>query len=72
MGHLNHEAIRKLVWKDMVKGLTLSLPDAYDHVREGCALGKSHRMPFPKISVTEYPLMGLIVVDVTGPMSVET
>jgi hypothetical protein len=72
MGHLNYGAIRKLAQKDMVEGLNLSSPDAYDHVCEGCALGKSHQMPFPKSSTAEYPKMGLLVVDLTGPMSVGT
>jgi len=71
MGHLHLDAIRKLASKEMVKGLTIST-QAFDRVCEGCVLGKSHRLPFPKISTTEYPMMGLLVVDLTGPMTVET
>jgi transposase InsO family protein len=47
-------------------------PHSFDRVCEGCALGKSHRLPFPTVSETEYELMGLLVVHLTGPMSVET
>jgi transposase InsO family protein len=72
LGHLNLDAVRKLASKSMVKGLTISAPSAYDHMCEGCALGKSHRLPFPWLSTTEYPLMGLVIMDLTGPMSVET
>jgi hypothetical protein len=72
MGHLHLDAIRKLASKRMVEGLTISSLQDYDRVCEGCALGKSHRLPFLKISTTEHPKMGLLVVDLTGPMSVET
>jgi hypothetical protein len=72
MGHLHLDAIRKLASKKMVEGLTISSPQDYDRVCEGCALGKSHRLPLPKTSTTEHPKMGLLVVDLTGPMSVET
>jgi hypothetical protein len=56
----------------MVEGLTIVSPQTFDHVCEGCVLGKSHRLPFPKVSTTTYDLMELLVVDLTGPMSVET
>ena len=72
MGHLHLDAIQQLVRKDMVDGLTISSPQTFDHVCEGCVLSKSHRLPFPKASTTPYEKMGLIVVDLTGPMSVET
>jgi hypothetical protein len=56
----------------MVNGLTLSSLKEYDHVCKGCVLGKSHCLPFPKTSLTNYTPMELVVVDLTGPMSVET
>jgi hypothetical protein len=56
----------------MVNGLTISSLKEYDHVCEGCVLGKSHHLPFPKASLTNYTPMELVVVDLTGPMSVET
>jgi hypothetical protein len=55
----------------MVNGLTISSLKEYDHVCEGCVLGKSHRLPFPKASLTNYTPMELVVMDLTGPMSVE-
>jgi hypothetical protein len=58
--------------KDMVDGLTISSLQDYDHLCEGCALGKSHRLPFPKSSVAKYKKMDLVVVDLTGPMSAKT
>jgi GAG-pre-integrase domain/Integrase core domain len=72
LGHLHLDVIQEMMQKNMVKGLTISSPDEYDHVCEGCALGKSHRLPFPKASSTQYKQMDLLVVDLTGPMSVET
>ena len=72
MGHLHLDAIQQLARKDMVDGLTISSPQTFDHVCEGCVLGKSHRLPFPKASTTPYEEMELVVVDLTGPMSVET
>lgn len=42
MGHLHLKAVRQLAQSEMVEGLALSETDTYDHVREGCTLGKSH------------------------------
>jgi hypothetical protein len=58
--------------RDMVDGLTISSLLEYDHVCEGCVLGKSHRLPFPKSSSTKYEKMELIVIDLTSQMSVPT
>jgi hypothetical protein len=72
MGHLHLDAIWKLEWEDMVDGLTISSLQTFDHVCEGCVLSKSHWLLFPKASTTPYQKMELIVVDLTGLMSVET
>ena len=71
MGHLHLEAIRELARKGMVKGLTISSTN-YDHVCEGCTMGKSHRLPLPKRSETTSGPMDLVVADLTGPMKIET
>jgi hypothetical protein len=72
MGHLHLDAIRKLNQKSMVNGLTITSPKSYDHICEGCVLGKSHRLPFPNASHTHYERMELVVVDLSRPMSVTT
>ena len=72
MDHLNLDAIWKLTSKDMVCGLSVLTLHEFDTLCEGCAFGKSQQLPFPKVSATEYPKMGLVIVDLTGPMSVET
>src|SRR6202021_973023 len=72
LGHLNLDAVRKLARDNLVDGLTITALQDFDRVCEGCALGKSHRLPFPKASTRVYELMELVVVDLTGPMSVPT
>ncbi|KAI5992378.1 hypothetical protein F5J12DRAFT_726982 [Pisolithus orientalis] len=61
-----------MVQKNLVNGLNITSPKDFDHVCEGCVLSKSHWLPFPKVSNTVYSKMELVVMDITGPMSVET
>ena len=72
LGHLHLDAIRAMARKKLVSRLDIMSPKDYDHVCEGCVLNKSHRLPFPKVSNTVYSKMELVVMDITGPMSVET
>jgi len=44
----------------------------YDHVCIGCAHGKSHQKPILGTSNTKYGKMELVVMDLTGPISVPT
>ncbi len=55
--------------KELVAGLKITAPWEFDHVCEGCVLGKSHCLPFPKQSTTVYEMCEVIVVDAAGPMS---
>ena len=72
MGHLHLDAIHELAKKEMVEGLTITSPRSYDHVCKGCALSKSHKLPYPVASSKSYDKMECVVVDLTGPMSVAT
>jgi hypothetical protein len=72
MGHLHLDAIHKLDQKSMVNRHTITSCKFYDHVCEGCVLGKSHRLPFPNASHTHYEKVELVIVDLSGPMSVAT
>jgi hypothetical protein len=72
MGHLHLDAIRKLEQKSMVNGLTITSPKSYDHICEGCVLGKSHCLSFSNASHTHHEKMELLVVDLSRPMSVTT
>jgi len=72
LGHLHLDAIRAMVQKKLVSRLDITSSKEYNHVCEGCVLGKSHCLPFPKTSSTIYSKMELVVMDITGPMSVET
>ncbi|KAJ8456408.1 hypothetical protein ONZ51_g12144 [Trametes cubensis] len=69
LAHLNVESIREMSRKELVTGLDISSPREFDRVCEGCVLGKSHRLPFPKQSKATYEKCEMLVVDVTGPMS---
>lgn len=72
MAPMHHiDAIQKLAQNEMVDGLTISSRN-FDHVCEGCVLSKSHCLPFPEASQTMYKCMELVVIDLIGPMSIET
>lgn len=47
-GHLNFHSIHELGSKNMVEGLPLI--DRVEEFCDGCALGKQHRLPFPKVA----------------------
>lgn len=71
-GHLNLDQVRQLESLDLVDGFVINRPHEYDHLCEGCALGKSHRLPLPKTSTTKLEKMELVVVDLAGPLNVPT
>jgi hypothetical protein len=72
IGHLHLDAIHKPDQESMVNGLTITSPKSYDHICEGCMSGKSHCLLFLNASHTHYEKMELVVVDLSGPMSVTT
>jgi len=72
MGHIGPRTINLMQRKGFVNGLDLMAPNNYDHVCTGCAHGKSHRKPMPGTSNTKYGKMELVIMDLTGPISVPT
>ena len=72
LGHLSLQTINSILCQQMVKGLDITAPQDFDHLCSGCANEKSHRLPFPEASQSKYSKMELIVMDLTGPMSVPT
>ncbi|KAJ3555983.1 hypothetical protein NP233_g12081 [Leucocoprinus birnbaumii] len=72
MGHLSPSAIRAMSKQDMVRDLNLDAPLDYGHLCDSCMHGKSHKLPLPQASTSEYSKMELLVMDLTGPMSVLT
>ena len=58
--------------QNLVKGLDINLPQDFDHLCSGCANGKLHCSSFPKSSDNQYAKIELVVIDLTGPMSVPT
>jgi len=72
MGHIGPRTIDLMERKGFVNRLDLMAPNDYDHVCTGCAHGKSHWKPMPGTSNTKYGKMELVVMDLTGPISVPT
>ena len=67
-GHLNEKDLKKLISKDMVKGVSL---DSFAKMPfcEICVLGKQSATPFPQVSLTKSDkLLELVHSDVCGPM----
>jgi len=72
MGHLSPRTIDLMLHNRAVNGLKIGDPKDFDHLCNGCANGKSHRLPMPGASTSQYSKMELLVMDLTGPMSVPT
>ena len=72
MEHIGPRTIDLMEQKGFVNGLNLMVPNDYDHICTGCAHGKSHWKPIPGISKTKYSKMELVIMDLTGPISVPT
>jgi len=54
----------------MVKGLELNSPLVFNHLCSGCMHGKSHKLLLPDLSSLSYLKIELVVIDLTGLMSV--
>lgn len=66
MGHLSPLLIEAMRRGRVVEGLVMQSPREYDHVCSGCANGKSHRLPLPSESSSNYSKMeALVVVEVS-------
>lgn len=71
LGHIGKRAIRELVKKELVKGV--SILDCDDFFCEACQLGKAHRKPFKKcIEKVKTEPGEEIHTDVCGPMSTDS
>jgi len=58
--------------QQLVRGLEITVPREFDHLCSRCTNGKSHRLPIPDSSMSRYSKMELLVMDLTGSMSVLT
>ena len=56
----------------MVKGLELNSPLAFDHLYSGYIHSKFYKLPLLDLSSLLYLKMELVIMDLTGPMSVLT
>jgi len=72
IGHIGSRIIDLIGWKGFINELDLKTPNDYDHVCAGCAHGKSYQKPIPDTSETKYGKMKLVVIDLTGLISVPT
>jgi len=55
---------------DLVWGLEIYLPIDFDYLCTSCAHEKSHYLLLSNSSTTHYKKIELVVIDLTGPMSV--
>ena len=76
LGHLHKVGVKKT--QALVTGMSIdpkedeSDPDVHE-VCDACAMGKAHRLPFPKVaSRREDQVMGLIHSDLSGKLRVKT
>ena len=76
LGHLHKEGIKKtepLVTSLSINPAEAKSDQAEDQVCDACAMGKAHRLPFPKAaSRREDEVMGLIHSDLSGKLRVRT
>jgi len=56
----------------MVKGLEVDSPAAFDHLCSSYMHRKFHKLPLLDFSFSTYSKIKLLVIDLTGPMSVPT
>jgi len=62
--------IKIMCQQKMVKRLTIKSPLAFDYLCSGCAHGKSYHLLLPKQSLMKYDCLELVVIDLTGSISV--
>jgi len=72
LGHLSPQTINTMLYQKMVKGLNITASQDFNYLCSSCANGKSHCLPFPKVSQSKYSKIELVIMDLTGPMSVPT
>jgi len=72
MRHLSPRVIDLMFRNQVVNGLKIGDPKDFNYLCNGCANGKSHWLPMPGTSTSQYSKIELFVMDLTGPMSVPT
>jgi len=72
IGHIGPRIIDLIGQKGFVNGLNLKASNDYDYVCTGCAHRKSYQKPMSGTSETKYSKIELVVMNLTGPISVPT
>jgi transposase InsO family protein len=67
LSHLNYDALRSMISKNLVKGLNITSRATPDPICEPCLAGNMHRI-IPKQSTPKGKILELVVSDVHGPM----
>jgi len=69
LAHVDATTIRNMVDKNIVTGIKLTRDSSQDITCDGCILGKGHRSPIPKKSMTRSSnILQLVHSDVNGPL----
>ena len=72
MKHLYLHIIDSMVYLKTIHRLDVFTPKEFDHLYNRCANGKSHHLPLSGSSASQYSKIELLIMDLTGPMSVPT
>ena len=72
MGHLSLSLISTISHCKIVKELELNSPLAFNHLCSGCIHSKFYKLLLSDSSSLSYSKMELVVMDLTGPMSILT
>jgi len=57
---------------EVVKGLEIYAPKEFDHLCNRCVNKKSYYLLLPNLSANQYSKIKLLVIDLTGPISMPT
>ena len=69
---MSPRVIDLMLRNQVVNGLKIGNPKDFNYLCNGYANGKSYWLPMPGTSTSQYFKMELLVMDLTGPMSVPT
>ena len=72
MGYLSPHIIDSMVHQKAIHRLNVFAPKEFDHLCNRCANSKSHYLPLPGSSASQYSKIELLVMDLTGLMFVST
>ena len=72
MGYLSPHIIDSMVHQKAIHRLNVFAPKEFDYLCDRCVNSKFHYLPLPGSSTSQYSKMELLIMDLTGTMSVPT